>query len=177
MFGLRAPQPQHLLHLVAPPCLAADAYTVFAQYREQGVLLWRGYSLEQFADQRKTVLMSGLCLKACSTRVRSACEVLIIDVVVILIVRNQIQLVHIHIVRIQIPAPRPVIVAAVLAAKLRFGAPAAAAPSAAAASGRGGFGAGRGLACRSRRLLIIQQALIVVRAGARERLGPPNAIA
>lgn len=24
---------------------------VFAQYREQGVLLWRGFTLRQFADQ------------------------------------------------------------------------------------------------------------------------------
>ncbi|KAG2491597.1 hypothetical protein HYH03_010163 [Edaphochlamys debaryana] len=29
----------------------SDKDMVFAQYREQGVLLWRGYSLEQFADQ------------------------------------------------------------------------------------------------------------------------------
>jgi TPP-dependent pyruvate/acetoin dehydrogenase alpha subunit len=43
---------------------------VFSQYREHGVLLWRGFSFDDFANQVSCVW--ALCLRAC-VRACSAC--------------------------------------------------------------------------------------------------------
>jgi 2-oxoisovalerate dehydrogenase E1 component alpha subunit len=42
---------EEALHIGAASALITSHDPILAQYREQGVLMWRGFTLEQFANQ------------------------------------------------------------------------------------------------------------------------------